>query len=318
MSNGNGSGGSSKRIEMLKDWTMSGLTVIIIYVIICICVSLYIRFVSDRSDPTSMWYAFPKWVQPAKQWKKLAGIEVGSYSFIPSSLALSYITVPGSDSVLSNVTSVNDCMLACEGKAPECIGFSFNTISNTCSLASMLDGVIPSESSNVLYYSDVSPPLKQYFIVPQKIPATPVPINFSSVSIPTSTNVATVTTSTDHGFKTGHYVTTTGYGSNAITVTDSTHFTFPYRVAADVTTGVGTATLLLSLITPDLTLSYIDCAKTCYSNTTCSGFTFSSSSGCIPYTITPFTKDFLTQTSATSNTYIPGTPVLTPYTSSYY
>ena len=184
MSSGNG---GSRRIETLKEWAMNGLTIIIIYVIICLCVSLYVRFVSDRSDPTSMWYAFPKWVQPAKQWKKLAGIETGTYSFIPNAVALSYTAVSGGDSVMSNVSSVNDCMLACEGKAPECIGFSFNKVSNTCSLASLMDGIIPSESSNVVYYNDDSPPLKQYFIVPQKIPATPVPINFSSVSIPTST-----------------------------------------------------------------------------------------------------------------------------------
>ena len=297
---------------------MNGVFVCLFYVIVCLVVTLYARFVSDRSDPSSMWYNFPKWVQPSKQWKKLAGIEVGSYSYINSAYAVQSTAISGGDATISNVSSVNDCMLVCEANAPDCVGFSFNKVSNTCSLASTLDSVVPSDSSNIMYFSDSSPPMKQYFVTPGKVPATPSPITISSLSIPTSTNVATVTTTAAHGFTTGNYVTTTGYGSNVITVTDSTHFTFPYRVTADVSVTSGTATLVLSLIPPDSTLSYVQCAQACSSNTTCSGFTFDTTSGCMQYTTTPFKKEMLTQSVATSNTYINGTPVLTSYTSSYY
>jgi hypothetical protein len=34
--------------------------------------------------------------------------------------------------------------------------------------------------------------------------------------------------------------------------------------------------------------------------------------------VTPFKKEMLTQVRSTSNTYINGTPVMTPYTSSYF
>lgn len=314
----NGESTTAARLETIKEWLMNLFMLILLYVVICLAVSLYARFVSDRSDPSSMWYNFPKWVQPAKAWKKMAGIEVGSYSYIESAYAVQSTAISGEDATLSNVSSVNDCMLVCEANAPDCVGFSFNKISNTCSLASTLDSVVPSDSSNIMYFSDSSPPMKQYFVTPGKVPATPSPITISSVSIPTSTNVATVTTTAAHGFTTGNYVTTTGYGSNVITVTDSTHFTFPYRVTTDVSVASGTATLVLSLIPPDSTLSYIQCAQACTSNTTCSGFTFDTASGCMQYTTTPFNKEMLTQSVATSNTYINGTPVLTSYTSSYY
>jgi hypothetical protein len=54
----------------------------------------------------------------------------------------------------------------------------------------------------------------------------------------------------------------------------------------------------------------------CFSNTSCTGFTYGPSVGCYQYT-TALTSDMLTQT-ASANTYIPGTPVLTKYAGNYY
>jgi len=314
------SSSGADKLQSVGNILMNIGVAVLIYAIVCVVVTLYIRFAADRSNSSSMWYNFPKWIQPANQWKKLAGISIGTYSYIPSSSAVQIVAASGT-SLMTNVASVNDCMLACEGAADAdagCVGFLFDTVANTCSLASTLDTVIPSGASNVLYFSDSSPPMKQYFVTTGKIPAVPTAISISSVSIPTATNVATVTTTTAHEFTSGNYITITGYGSNAVTVTDSTKFTFPFRTPVDISSASGTATLVLSRIAPDATLSYFDCAKACTSNTTCSGFTFDTASGCIQYTVTPFKKEMLTQVRSTSNTYINGTPVMTPYTSSYF
>ena len=309
---------ASSRLDSLKGILINVMFAIAVYVIVCLLVSLYARFVSDRGDPSSMWYKFPKWVQPASFWKKTAGIETSSYSYTASSIAVSTTAI--TDGTQSNVT-VADCILACEAAAPDCVGFQFNTTSNTCYLSSLIDGIIPSDSSNVMYYIDGEGPTKQYTATPGKLPATPVPISISSISIPTATNVATFTTTT-HTFQTGNMVTIVGAGiangSNLITATDSTHFTMPYNVTADFTGAAGgTATLVLTTIRPktDVT-SLADCATACFSNVTCTGFSYAPQQ-CLQYT-TALTTDMLTLASATSNTYLPGAPKLTAYTASYF
>jgi hypothetical protein len=307
----------SSKLEFLKDNLINLGFAIGLYVIVCLLVSLYARFVSDRGDPSSMWYNFPKWVQPASFWKNTVGIEKSTYSYTASSIAVSTTAI--TDGTQSNV-SVADCILACESAAPDCVGFLYNKSSNTCYLSSLIDGIIPSDSSNVMYYVDGEGPTKQYIATAGKLPAVPVPISISAISIPTATNVATFTTTT-HTFKTGNMVTIAGAGvangSNLITVTDSTHFTFPYPVTSDFTgTAGGTATLILTTIPPktDVT-SLADCATECFSNVTCTGFSYAPQQ-CLQYT-TALTTDMLTLVSATSNTYIPGAPKLKAYTSSY-
>lgn len=308
---------TQERLESLKSILINVVFAVAVYIIICLCVSLYARFVSDRGDPSSMWYKFPKWVQPASFWKKTVGIETSTYSYTPSSIAVSTTAI--TDGTVSNVT-VSDCILACEAAAPDCVGFRYNTSSNTCYLSSLIDGIIPSTSSNVMYYIDGAGPTKQYIETSGKLPGAPVPISISAISIPTATNVATFTTTT-HTFKTGNLVTIAGAGaangSNLITVTDSTHFTMPYKVTTDFTGAAGgTATLVLTTIPPrtDVT-SMADCAKACFSNVTCTGFSYAPQQ-CLQYT-TALTTDMLTLASATSNTYLPGAPILTSYTESY-
>ena len=265
-----------------------------------------------------MWYKFPKWVQPASFWKKTVGITTDTYSYTASSIAVSRTAI--TDGTQSNVT-VADCILACEAAAPDCVGFLYNTSSNTCYLSSLIDGIIPSDSSNVMYYVDGEGPTKQYTATPGKLPGAPVPISISAISIPTATNVATFTTTTNT-FKTGNMVTIAGAGaangSNVITVTDSTHFTMPYNVTSDFTGAAGgTATLVLTTIPPktDVT-SLADCATACFSNVSCTGFSYAPQQ-CLQYTAA-LTTDMLTLASATSNTYLPGTPALTAYTGSYF
>ena len=172
-----------------------------------------------------------------------------------------------------------------------------------------------------MYYVDGQGPTKPYVATPGKLPGAPVPISISAISIPVATNVATFTTTT-HTFKTGNMVTITGAGaangSNVVTVTDSTHFTIPYKVTSDFTGAAGgTATLVLTTIPPktDVT-SLADCATACFSNVTCTGFSYAPQQ-CLQYT-TALTTDMLTLASATSNTYLPGTPALTAYTGSYF
>jgi hypothetical protein len=109
-------------------------------------------------------------------------------------------------------------------------------------------------------------------------------------------------------------------GSNIITVTDSTHFTIPYITTTTITTALlgGSATLQLTTIPPrtDIT-SAVDCAADCFSNVSCTGFSYGPGQ-CVEYTTIPFKTDMLTQASATSNTYIPGAPKATAYTDTYY
>lgn len=308
----------ASRLESLQGILVNVMFAIAVYIIVCLLVSLYARFISDRGDPSSMWYNFPKWVQPASFWKKTVGIETSSYSYTPSSIAVSMTAI--TDGTQSNVT-VADCILACEAAAPDCVGFQYNTSSNTCYMSSLIDGIIPSNSSNVMYYVDGAGPTKQYFETSGKLPAAPVPISISAISIPTATNVATFTTTT-HTFKTGNMVTIVGAGeangSNVITVTDSTHFTLPYRVTSDFTGAAGgTATLVLTTIPPktDVT-SLADCATACFSNVSCTGFSYAPQQ-CLQYT-TALSTDMLTLASTTSNTYLPGTPKLTAYSVSYF
>lgn len=309
---------ASSRLDSLKGILVNVVFAIALYVIVCLLVSLYARFVSDRGDPSSMWYKFPKWVQPASFWKKTVGITTGTYSYTASSIAVSTTAI--TNGTQSNV-AVSDCILACEAAAPDCVGFLYNTSSNTCYLSSLIDGIIPSDSSNVMYYVDGEGPTKQYTATAGKLPAAPVPISISAISIPTATNVATFTTTT-HTFKTGNMVTIAGAGaangSNLITVTDSTHFTIPFPVTNDFTGAAGgTATLVLTTIPPktDVT-SLADCATACFSNVTCTGFSYAPQQ-CLQYT-TALTTDMLTLDSATSNTYLPGDPNLTAYTASYF
>jgi hypothetical protein len=292
--------------------------IVFLYFLVCLGTTMYARFVSDRGSSSSMWYKFPKWVQPTKFWKDTFGITPGTYSYTANTIALSSATTD----TMANVSSVDDCMLACEGADNDCIGFRYDPSSNTCYLASTLDGIMPVLNSNIMYYVNGGEPSKEYFVTAGKGPATPQPVSISAISIPTATNVATFTTTTDHKFVSGNRVlilnTSAATGSNIITVTDSTHFTIPYAVVSDFTAAAGgTATLVLSTIPPKTDVTSPEaCGTLCFSNTSCTGFTYGVGMGCNQFT-TALTTDMLTMT-VTANTYLPGAPVLTPYAGTYY
>jgi len=294
------------------------LFAVFIYFIVCLGTTMYARFIADKGNSSSMWYKFPKWVQPANFWKDTFGIKPGTYSYTTSTIALS---AAGTETV-SNVSSVNECMLECEGAEEECVGFRYDPTSNTCYLVSTLDGIMPVLNSNVMYYGTGGEPSKEYFVTPGKGLATPLPVSISGISIPTATNVATFTTMTDHKFVSGNRVTVAGAGaangSNIITVTDSTHFTLPYPVTSDFTAAAGgTATLVLTTIPVRMDVTSAEaCGTLCFSNTSCTGFTYGSGIGCNQFT-TALTTDMLT-TDMSANTYLPGTPILTEYTGKYY
>ena len=278
-------------------------------------VSLYARFVSDRGDPSSMWYNFPRWVVPQRVWKNLVGIEATTYSYISNVNAISVSALTGE--TYSNVT-VNDCMLNCEKTVDKCVGFTY--VANTCTLVSAFDGMLPVPSANTVYFIDGNDPVKSFTPTTGKAIPTPAPISIQTVNIPVATNVATYTTTTPHGFKTGDLINITDTsginGMNVVTVTDSTHFTIPYIVTADTTLNAGNAQRIISLI-PPTTDSFFTCASKCYSNTSCTGFTVvSNPQSCIQYTAA-LTTDDISTTSATSNTYLYGTLTINSYTSDY-
>ena len=287
-----------------------------IYVIICACVSAYARYFSKRDDSSSWWYNFPAWVQPTDFWTNtLFNIGPNTYSFISNVSTLDTTILSGG--VYSNA-AINDCMLHCEGNK-SCTGFTY--VANTCSLVSGFDGMLPVASSNAVYFVDGSAPSKSFLPTAGKTISLSA-INISSIAIPYNTNVATFTTTTNHGFTTGDYVNISGTngpnGMNVVTVTDTTHFTFPYIVSADTNYGAGgTATRIVSFFTTSDSL--FDCATKCYSNTSCTGFTFNSSpQTCVPYVATTLTANDVSTASSTSNTYLYGSLTVNSYTNEYW
>jgi len=290
--------------------------VVILYIIICFSVAIYARYGSKKDDPNSWWYNFPSWIQPGDFWTStLFNIEPSSYSYISNVSVLDTSTLTGG--VYSN-TSVKNCMLHCEG-TKNCIGFTY--IGSTCSLLSDYDGILPLTTSNVVYFVDGSIPSKSFSPIAGKTISLSS-INISSINIPTSTNVATYSTTTSHGFTTGDYVNISGgngiNGMNVVTVTDTTHFTLPYVVLSDTAYGAGgTATRIVSFFIS--TDNLFDCATKCYSNALCTGFTFNSNPQiCVPYVASTLTTNDVSTTSSTSNTYLYGSLKVNSYSQQYW
>ena len=142
------------------------LTLFMIYLIIAGSIVLALRFRSGTGTKGGFWYTdrtkvkkyiFNKWVDwagyPAK------------FSNLASTTAVSaaiYSTL--------NVSSPAVCMLACDGanetgKTAKCVGFRYEkkATTNVCSLATTLNGFMPSESSNTLYLIDGLDTGKQFF-----------------------------------------------------------------------------------------------------------------------------------------------------------
>jgi len=278
--------------------------------------SALIKYTADRSDPSSKWYNFPSWIQPNDMWHNYVGYP-NSYSNVIGYVA-TYTSQVKRDSRLTKVSPA-DCMLACAGLKEECMGFLFNTTSNTCTLYEEFDGLVPSDSSNVMFVVEGSEPTKQYTKslsnVMQLATAT-----IATLKVDTTTNVATVTTTAAHGFSTGNYVridgNTAAGGSNVITVKDTTNFTFPYPVTDTATVNGGTANQLPSSLATVSGTTYLNCAALCTSNISCTGFAFASDGSCVQYDIPLDSKKF-TRTDGT-DLYISGEPNLTSSSLSYY
>lgn len=298
----------------LQDGLTWFISAIVLYIIICLCVSIYARYGSDRGKSDSWWYNFPAWVQPTDFWTStLFNIGPASYSFISNVSVLDTSVLSGA--VYSN-TTVKECLLKCEANK-SCQGFTY--VGNTCSLLSSFDGILPDASSNVIYFANGSEPSKTFLLTPGTVPLSNT-INISSIAIPVSTNVATYTTVSNHGLKTGDYVNISGTsginGMNVVTVTDSTHFTLPYIVTSDTSYSAGgTASRVVSLFTSTDTL--YDCATKCYSNVTCTGFTTSPQT-CIQYMATTLTVGDVSNASTASNTYIYSSIPISAYTDQFW
>ena len=137
----------------------------------------YARYSSDRSDPGSLWYTFPKWIQPNDSWHKWTGYPE-TFANVSSYIATSFSTTKANSS-MTGVTDETDCMLRCAGEE-DCVGFIRNTKSNTCTMYASVDGLFPSTSSNVFYTVKGKEPSKLYTADVGKTPTPPTSVTLSS------------------------------------------------------------------------------------------------------------------------------------------
>ncbi len=274
--------------------------------------TLWVKYGASRTDPSSLFYQFPRWIIPNKAWHDVAGYP-NKYSNVAA-------VIPSYATSIRAITNVKptDCMLECNGEKDDCVGFSYNTTSNTCTLFNDFEGLVPTEASNVVYVIDGFEPLKQYTKNTGKsMVFTAVPI--TNIVLDATTNVATVTTTQAHNFATGNFIKIDGNtavaGANVITVKDATNFTFPFPTTTTSTTAGGTATQLPSSMAPIASSTYLTCASACTSNTNCTGFLFGTDSTCTQY---DFALDPAKMTGTAGDTYIIGPPSLIPYSLAYY
>ena len=114
------------------------------------------------------------WYQDRKKWIPKSWITWAGYPAVFSNISG---VKPSSTSVYKTLTnqSTKQCMLACDGanerSTTNCGGFMYNPTSNTCTLYSGLNGLIPDTSSNVLYLiSGLDADIKQFFQNDNKAP----------------------------------------------------------------------------------------------------------------------------------------------------
>lgn len=185
----------------------------------------YARYSASRSDPSSMWYVFPKWIQPNDQWHKWVGYPE-TFSNVSGYIATSYTTTKANSS-MTGVTDPADCMLQCAGET-DCVGFILNNKSNTCTLYSSMDGLYPSPTSNVIYSVKGREPEKSYVQNVGKMPAPETPktlvkgitlgrtdVKVASIVQGTGADAAnvTITTSDPHGFDADSTMILYNYGT---------------------------------------------------------------------------------------------------------
>lgn len=188
----------------------------------------YAKYSASRRDPTSMWYVFPKWIQPNDKWHDWVGYpetfsNVSAY--VPTS-----VTTTKANSSMKDVTDPAECMLQCAGET-DCIGFILNNKSNTCTLYSSMDGLFPAATSNVVYAISGKEPERAYIQNVGKMPPLETPktllrgvslgrndVKVSSVVQGTGVDAANViiTTADPHGFAADSTVILYNYGTNIV------------------------------------------------------------------------------------------------------
>jgi hypothetical protein len=226
----------------------------------------YAKYGASRSDPTSIWYTFPNWIQPNKKWHDWAG-----YPEAFSNIAGYIPTVTEKtkqNAYQKSKTKDTDCMLACAGEE-DCVGFLFDKGANVCTLYSSLNNLMPSTSSNVVYSVKDKEPTTMYVQNVGKQPPAPTSVNITSAftmglsdiaiaSISGNGTTTTVTTTTPHGltttspitiyntnivFSSGGSPTIFSVSSTGLTIPSTTTFTFPSIYSGAVTYAAGSATL---------------------------------------------------------------------------
>lgn len=296
---------------------IAGGLLLLIYMAISYIVGATIKYQSNKSDAGSMWYKFPSWLFPNKKIHDWVGYPA-TFSVAENQ------TVVTSELIkeMSNVTP-GECMLECAG-TKDCIGFiqQRTATGNNCSLMSFMDGTVPS-TSNAIYIVDGLSDLVKYTKYDLKVPATPADIPITSIVVPTTSNLATVTTTTVHPYTTGQTIKIAGNlsvnGSNVVTVLDASRFTFPYSTPIDISSTGGTATLVTSSLGPWSYSNDLDAESNCISHEECTGFSFNPVGGAnnyIPYTVKLEPDKFVAST--TSNTYVIAPSTFTKSKIEYY
>ena len=123
-------------IDIALSLAKASVSLIMLYILGVIVYSLYLFFNADMGRPSG-WY----WPDFINEW-------IG----MPKTFSVAYSNIAtGTDviDIVANV-SVNDCMSNCN-QTTDCIGFVYNSTSNTCNTFSIISSVFPygMDSSNV-------------------------------------------------------------------------------------------------------------------------------------------------------------------------
>jgi len=190
--------------------------------------SAYIKYNASRRDPSSMWYVFPKWIQPNDKWHDWVGYPE-TFSNVSAYVPTSFTTTKA-NSAVKDVIDPADCMLQCAGET-DCIGFLLNNKSNTCTLYSSMDGLFPAASSNVVYAFDGKHPERAYVQNVGKMPPSETPktllkgvtlgrtdVKVASIVQGTGVDAAnvTITTADPHGFAADSTIILYNYGTTIV------------------------------------------------------------------------------------------------------
>lgn len=153
-------------------------TLFAIYLIVTGSIILALRFRSGAGTVGGFWYTdrvkLNKYI--FKTWVKWAG-SPATFSNLSSNTVVNFNLYKK----IEKVTSPAPCMLACDGaneggKVPKCIGFRYEKAAsaNNCYLATTMDGIYGSDTSNSLYFVDGYDTAKQFIAYPNKVKPSPV------------------------------------------------------------------------------------------------------------------------------------------------